>query len=401
MMNNIAEMKKAKTIEDLNLQNKRVFVRVDYNVPLNEDFSVSDDKRIAESMKTIRYALAKNAKIILASHLGRPKGMPNEKYSLKHVTPTLEKHLGQKVLFVPSLQKKDLDMLNNLENGQVALLENIRFSPDEEKNNLALAEVLAPYCDVFINDAFGTAHRKHASTYALPQIMKEKAAGFLLKSELDAFDKALGDPQRPLTLIVGGAKISGKLDLLKNVLSVVNNIVIGGAMSFTFLKQQGYGVGKSLVEDELLDAAQKILQDAAAKGVQIFLPVDVVCADNIQNPARIETLRVKAIPSDLMGLDIGPETLQVYNDVVAKSKTIVWNGPMGVFEMEQFCQGTFQLAEAVGKSQGYSVIGGGDTADAVRKAGCQDKVDYISTGGGASLEILEGKVLPAYQILIA
>lgn len=403
-MKNIDEMKKAKSIEQIDIENKRVLIRVDYNVPLTEDYKVSDDKRIYESMKTIQYALSKNAKVILVSHLGRPKGAPSEKYSLKHVIPNVEKHLGQNILFIESLAPEHLQKLNNMQNKQVALIENIRFDAGEEKNDPALAETLSNYCDVFINDAFGTSHRKHASTYALAQKVLASggstAAGFLLKSEIDAFDKALGDPKRPLTLIVGGAKISGKLNLLQNVLSLVNNIVIGGAMSFTFLKGQGHAVGKSLVEDELLDEGQKILAAAKKHNVKVYLPQDVICADDIKNPVTIENAQVSNMPQNLMGLDIGEQTIQTYGEVIAQSQTILWNGPMGVFELPQFSHGTFALAKAVADSNGYSVIGGGDTADAVMKSGYEEQVDYISTGGGASLEILEGKVLPAYEVLI-
>lgn len=399
-MQNIEEMKKVKTIEQIDIENKRVLIRVDYNVPLNEDFQVSDDKRIYESMKSIRYALEKNCKIILVSHMGRPKGQPLEKYSLKHVLSSVEKHLGQKILFIESLATEHMQQINQLQAKQVAIIENIRFHAGEENNDESLAELLSPYCDVFINDAFGTAHRKHASTYALAKKVPVKAAGFLLKSEIDAFDKALSNPQRPLTLIVGGAKVSGKLNLLKNVMGLVNNIIVGGAMSFTFLKALGYTVGKSLVEDDLLEEAKNILSVAKEKNVSIFLPTDVVCADDIKEPKTIQNTSIENIPSALMGLDIGEKTIKEYHDIVMRSATIVWNGPMGVFEMPQFSNGTFSLAKRVAQSKGYSVIGGGDTADAVVKSGCQDQVDYISTGGGASLKILEGKVLPAYQVLI-
>lgn len=399
-MQNIEEMKKVKTIEQIDITNKRVLIRVDYNVPLDEDFQVSDDKRIYESIKTIRYALEKNCKVILVSHMGRPKGQTLKEYSLKHILGSVEKHLGQKVIFIESLAAEHMQKLNDMQAQQVAIMENIRFHAGEEKNDESLADILAPYCDVFINDAFGTAHRKHASTYALAQKVSLKAAGFLLKSEIDAFDKALSNPPRPFTLIVGGAKVSGKLNLLQNVMGLVDNIIVGGAMSFTFIKALGHSVGKSLVEDDLIAEAKNILAAAKEKGVNILLPSDVVCADDIKDPKTIQNATIEDIPSALMGLDIGEKTIQAYKDIILHSATLIWNGPMGVFELPQFSNGTFSVAKAVAQSQGYSVIGGGDTADAVVKSNYQEQVDYISTGGGASLEILEGKILPAYQVLI-
>lgn len=398
MSKNIQIMQNVKSVREIDIKDKRVLIRVDFNVPMDSELNISDDTRIREAIPTINYCIDNGAKsIILVSHLGRPKGR-SEEFSLKAILKRLERLLAKDVVFVDSLDNAKIT-LNTLVDGSILLLENIRFYEGEEKNDSELSKQLADLCDVYVNDAFGTSHRKHASTYGVAQYAKEKVAGLLLKKEIDSFGIALSNPLRPLLLIVGGSKVSSKLTLLKSILEVVNKIIIGGAMSNTFLKAVGYDMKASLVEEDLLEEARSILRTAKEKGVKIYLPVDVVATDNIKEAKIIKISPAQDIPDDLMAVDIGPATVRLFNEVIRDCETIIWNGPMGVYENQKFSRGTFSISHTIADTYAYSVIGGGDTADAVDKAGDKDSMSFTSTGGGASLELLEGEVLPAFEVL--
>ncbi len=391
-------MQNVKSVREIDIKDKRVLIRVDFNVPMDSELNISDDTRIREAIPTINYCIDNGAKsIILVSHLGRPKGR-SEEFSLKAILKRLERLLAKDVVFVDSLDNAKIT-LNTLVDGSILLLENIRFYEGEEKNDSELSKQLADLCDVYVNDAFGTSHRKHASTYGVAQYAKEKVAGLLLKKEIDSFGIALSNPLRPLLLIVGGSKVSSKLTLLKSILEVVDKIIIGGAMSNTFLKAVGYDMKASLVEEDLLEEARSILRTAKEKGVKIYLPVDVVATDNIKEAKIIKISPAQDIPDDLMAVDIGPATVRLFNEVIRDCETIIWNGPMGVYENQKFSRGTFSISHTIADTYAYSVIGGGDTADAVDKAGDKDSMSFTSTGGGASLELLEGEVLPAFEVL--
>ncbi|WP_286030998.1 phosphoglycerate kinase [Helicobacter pullorum] len=398
MSKNIQIMQNVKSVREIDIKDKRVLIRVDFNVPMDSELNISDDTRIREAIPTINYCIDNGAKsIILVSHLGRPKGR-SEEFSLKAILKRLERLLAKDVVFVDSLDNAKIT-LNTLVDGSILLLENIRFYEGEEKNDSELSKQLADLCDVYVNDAFGTSHRKHASTYGVAQYAKEKVAGLLLKKEIDSFGIALSNPLRPLLLIVGGSKVSSKLTLLKSILEVVDKIIIGGAMSNTFLKAVGYDMKASLVEEDLLEEARSILRTAKEKGVKIYLPVDVVATDNIKETKIIKISPAQDIPDDLMAVDIGPATVRLFNEVIRDCETIIWNGPMGVYENQKFSRGTFSISHTIADTYAYSVIGGGDTADAVDKAGDKDSMSFTSTGGGASLELLEGEVLPAFEVL--
>lgn len=398
MSKNIQLMQNVKSIREVDIKGKRVLIRVDFNVPMDDELNISDDSRIREAIPTINYCIDNGAKsIILVSHLGRPKGKSDE-FSLKHVLKRLERLLAKDVVFVESLENAQVT-LNTLVDGSIVLLENIRFYEGEEKNDSVLSQKLANLCDVYVNDAFGTSHRKHSSTYGIAEYAKEKVAGLLLKKEIDSFAVALSNPLRPLLLIVGGSKVSSKLTLLKSILEVVDKIIIGGAMSNTFLKAIGYDTKSSLVENDLLEEAKDILRSAKEKGVKVYLPVDVVATDNVKVPKEIKITPAQDIPDGLMVVDIGPATVKLFNEVIRVSETIIWNGPLGVYEQQKFSRGTFSIAHTIADTYAYSVIGGGDTADAVDKAGNKDSMSFTSTGGGASLELLEGVVLPAFEVL--
>ena len=398
MSKNIQIMQNVKSVREIDIKDNRVLIRVDFNVPMDSELNISDDTRIREAIPTINYCIDNGAKsIILVSHLGRPKGR-SEEFSLKAILKRLERLLAKDVVFVDSLDNAKIT-LNTLVDGSILLLENIRFYEGEEKNDSELSKQLADLCDVYVNDAFGTSHRKHASTYGVAQYAKEKVAGLLLKKEIDSFGIALSNPLRPLLLIVGGSKVSSKLTLLKSILEVVNKIIIGGAMSNTFLKAVGYDMKASLVEEDLLEEARSILRTAKEKGVKIYLPVDVVATDNIKEAKIIKISPAQDIPDDLMAVDIGPATVRLFNEVIRDCETIIWNGPMGVYENQKFSRGTFSVSHTIADTYAYSVIGGGDTADAVDKAGDKDSMSFTSTGGGASLELLEGEVLPAFEVL--
>ena len=398
MSGNIQQMQNVKSLRETNLKDKRVLIRVDFNVPMDSELNISDDTRIREAIPTINYCIDNGAKsVILVSHLGRPKGRSNE-FSLKHILKRLERLLAKDVVFVDSLENAQVT-LNTLIDGSIVLLENIRFYEGEEKNDAELSQKLAKLCDVYVNDAFGTSHRKHASTYGIAQYAKEKVAGLLLKKEIDSFAIALSNPLRPLLLIVGGSKVSSKLTLLNSILNVVDKIIIGGAMSNTFLKAIGHDTKESLTEDHLLEDARNILRSAKEKGVKIYLPVDVVTTDDLKDPKEIKISRAQDIQDGLMAVDIGPATVKLFNEVIRDCETIIWNGPLGVYENQKFSRGTFSIAHTIADTYCYSVIGGGDTADAVDKAGNRDSMSFTSTGGGASLELLEGVVLPAFEVL--
>ncbi|NLU34294.1 phosphoglycerate kinase [Wolinella succinogenes] len=398
MVAGINLMQETKSIRDVEIEGKRVLIRVDFNVPMDSDFNISDDTRIREAIPTINHCIDNGAKsIVLVSHLGRPRGKSSE-FSLKHILKRLERLLNRSVIFVESLEGVS-SVMATLPQKSVILLENIRFLEGEEKNDEKLSKNLASLCDIYINDAFGASHRKHASTYGVAKFAPVKVAGLLLKKEIDSFAKALASPLKPVLLIVGGSKVSSKITLLSNILDVVDKIVIGGAMSNTFLKSLGYDMQRSLVEDPLVPEAAKILGLAKQKGVKIYLPVDVVCTDDIKNPKEIKITPAQDVPENFLAADIGPASVKLFSEVIRDCETIIWNGPMGVYEVQNFSRGTFQLAHVVADTYAYSVIGGGDTADAIDRAGEKDNMSFTSTGGGASLELLEGKILPAFEVL--
>ena len=391
------------TIDKVDLKGKRVLVRVDFNVPLDENLNITDDTRIVESLPTIKKIITEGGKAILMSHLGRPKGGPNPKYSLKPTAKRLSELLGKEVKLAPDCIGEEVkSMVSQMQNGDVLILENVRFHPEEEKNDPEFAKQLAELGDVYINDAFGSAHRAHASTEGVTKFLKVNAAGYLMQKELEYLGTAVTNPKRPYTAILGGAKISGKIDVINNLLDKVDTLIIGGGMAFTFFKAQGKEIGKSLLEEEKIELAKEVLEKVKTSGVNFLLPVDVVVASEFKNDSPASIVNVDSIPSDKMGLDIGPETIKLFKEEILKSKTVVWNGPMGVFEFDNFAKGTFAIAEALAEatSKGaITVIGGGDSAAAIAKAGLKDKVSHVSTGGGASLEFLEGKILPGVAAL--
>jgi phosphoglycerate kinase len=382
------------------IKGKRVLVRVDFNVPLSDDGKrVEDDTRIRAALPTIKHLVDGGARVILASHLGRPKDGPDPKLSLAPAAAHLAKLLDRPVKMAPDCIGAEVEELaKGLADGDILMLENVRFHKEEKKNDPAFAEKLASVAELYVNDAFGSAHRAHGSTEGVTKFLTPAAAGFLLQKEIEAFGKALGHPAKPFIAILGGAKVSDKIGVIKNLLGKVDSILIGGAMAYTFLKAQGMGVGKSLTEDDKLDLAREILADAKAKGVALMLPTDHVIADDFKVDANAKTVD-GAIPDGWMGVDIGPKTIEAFVAAVAGANTVVWNGPMGVFEMEPFSKGTFAVAKAVADSDCVSVVGGGDSVRAINESGLAAKFTHISTGGGASLELLEGKILPGIAAL--
>lgn len=382
-----------RTIKDVDYRGKRVLVRVDYNVPLKEG-RVKDNKRITASLPTIEYLLKEGASVVLMSHLGRPKGEYKEDLSMKPVAEELQKVLGKEVKFIPDknvVSQEVISKVKELKPGEVALIENTRFVKGEEKNDEAFAKELAKLGEAYVNDAFGTSHRAHASNVGVSKHLP-MALGFLVEKEVKNLDLVLKNPEKPYVAILGGAKVSDKINVIENLINIVDKIVIVGAMAFTFLKAKGVSVGKSLVEDDKIDFAKELLQKAKTKNVEIILPIDFVVADEVSEDAEAST--VKEIPADKMGLDIGSETVALIKEKLRGVKTVVWNGPCGVFEIDKFAKGTFEVAHILAEIDAVKIVGGGDSASAIKKSGYEDKFTHISTGGGASLEYLEGKVLP-------
>ncbi|RDU72278.1 phosphoglycerate kinase [Helicobacter aurati] len=393
----ISLMQQTKSIRDISIQSKNILIRVDFNVPMDKDFNISDDTRMREALPTINYCIDNGAKsIVLVSHLGRPKGK-DASFSLKHVIKRLERLLNREVFFADTIESAKKQQEINTH--QIILLENIRFYEGETKNDKELSRKLANLCDIYVNDAFGTSHRTHASTYGIAEFVSQKVAGILLKKEIDSFAKVTHNPLRPLLLIVGGSKVSSKLRLLHKVLNVVDKIIIGGAMSNTFLMAMGYDMQKSLVEQNLVDDAKNIMQLAKEKNVKIYLPVDIVSTDSLNHPKNIHITPSQDIPEHCIAADIGPASVKLFTEVITSCQTVIWNGPLGVYEINQFSRGTFNLAHTLANTYAFSFIGGGDTTDAIDKAGQRDNMSFISTGGGASLELLEGNILPTFEVL--
>jgi phosphoglycerate kinase len=387
-------------IDEIEVEGKRVFIRADFNVPLDQEGNITDDTRIKSTLPTVKSVLDRGGSVILTSHLGRPKGKVDKKYSLAPVAGRLSELLGKEVSFLEDCIGKVVEeKAQSLNTGDVILLENLRFHPEEEKNDEGFAGKLAGLADIYINDAFAVSHRAHASVEAITRFAKQAGAGFLIKDEITYFNRAMGKPERPLIAIIGGAKVSGKLEVLENLIQKVDKLLIGGAMAFTFLKAEGIEIGKSLVEDDLLDTARKVMKKADEMGAEIILPVDCVVADKVDAEAEYKTTTVKGIPADWLGLDIGEQTLELFKEAINEAKTIVWNGPMGVFEMEPFSKGTYGVVNLVADSPALSIVGGGDTDVAIHRSGKSDQISFISTAGGAFLELLKGGTLPAIKAL--
>ncbi|WP_345242574.1 phosphoglycerate kinase [Pontibacillus salipaludis] len=391
-------MNEKKTIQDVEVKGQKVFCRVDFNVPM-QDGEVTDDTRIRAALPTIQHLIEQGAKVILASHLGRPKGEAVDELRLDPVAKRLSDLLGQTVTKTDEAYGSEVDKaISEMENSDVLLLENVRFYPGEEKNDAELAKEFANLADLYVNDAFGAAHRAHASTEGIAQHLPA-VAGFLMEKELRVLGNALKDPERPFTAIIGGAKVKDKIGVIDHLIDKVDNLIIGGGLAYTFVKAQGYEIGQSLLEEDKIDLAKQYMEKAKEKGVNFYMPQDVIVGDDFSNDANTQVVNIDSIPADWEAMDIGPKTVELYADIVKSSKLVIWNGPMGVFELETFANGTKGVAEALGQTEGYSVIGGGDSAAAVEKFGYADQMDHISTGGGASLEFMEGKDLPGVVAL--
>jgi len=390
-----------KTVADIELKGKKVLMRADFNVPLDENSNITDDTRIVAALPTMTYILDQGAALILMSHLGRPKNEPDPKYSLEPIAKKLSEVLKRPVIFNDDgavTGPETVAAAAALKPGDVLLLQNTRFRGEEKKNDPEFSKELAELGDVFVNDAFGTAHRAHASTVGVAQILPG-VSGFLIQKELDFMGKALEAPARPFVAILGGAKVSDKIGVINNLLEKVDTLIIGGGMAFTFLKAQGYGIGKSMLEEDKIALAKELIAKAKARGVNLLLPVDVVAAEAFAADAAYKVVSIDAIPNESMGLDVGPETAKIFTKAILNAKTVIWNGPMGVFEMKAFAKGTEAIAKAMSESDAITIIGGGDSAAAVKILGYEDGMSHISTGGGASLEFLEGKKLPGIEIL--
>lgn len=387
-------------LQNLDVEGKNIFVRVDFNVPLDEERNIRDDTRIKAALPTIKYLLEQKAKVIIASHLGRPKGKFIPEFSLKPVSKRLSELIPQEVILAPDVIGDEVIKLKKeLKENQVLLLENLRFHPEETANDSTFAQLLAQEIDYYVNDAFGVCHRAHASVVAITQYVKKSAAGFLVKKEIDYLSKALHSPQKPYTAILGGVKVSDKIPVIENLLKKADTILIGGAMAYTFFKAQGFDVGRSLVEEDKIDLARLLLNRTQEEKVNFLLPSDHIVAAEADPGAEPKTVDSFPLPPDLMGLDIGPRTVEKYSNILARARTIFWNGPMGVFEIDTFSQGTKKIAEAVANSEALSIVGGGDSVAAVYKSGVSDKISHISTGGGASLEFIANETLPGIEAL--
>ncbi|NVF10531.1 phosphoglycerate kinase [Anaerococcus sp. AGMB00486] len=387
-----------KTVKDLNVSGKKVLVRVDFNVPLSKEEKgvIADDARIRAALPTIDYLSENGAKVILISHLGRPKGEANPEFTLKPVADWLKNKYGEKFHFIPSprvIDQNVKDKVNELKDGEIALLENTRFRPEETKNGEEFAKELSEISNLYVNDAFGTSHRAHASNVGVASILPS-AVGLLIEKEIDVMGKALETPEHPFVSILGGAKVSDKIGVIENLITKVDTILIGGGMAYTFLKAQGKEIGKSLLEEDKMDLSLELIKKAKNKGVEILLPIDVVIADEIKSGVETSIVDIDNIPEDKEALDIGPKTIELFASKIKDAKTVVWNGPMGVFEIKEFSNGTNEVAKALADSDAVTIVGGGDSALAIEKAGFKDKITHVSTGGGASLEFLEGKTLP-------
>lgn len=390
-----------KNIEDIEVRGRRALVRVDFNVPLDKEGNITDDNRITAALPTIRYLSDHGAKVVLMSHLGRPKGKPVAEMSLAPVAKRLSELLGKEVKFIASdavIDENVKKAVSELRDGDVALLENVRFRKEEEENDPEFAKELASLGDFFVQEALGTAHRAHASTAGVAAYIPA-VSGYLIEKEVKYLGAAVNDPKRPLVAIMGGAKVGDKIPIIENLLNKVDALLIGGGMMFTFYKAMGLEIGRSILDEDNVALSAKLIEEAGLKGVKILLPVDVVCADKFENGARMATVSRDAIPADMMGMDIGPETVKLFKEVIDQAGTVVWNGPMGVFEMSDFEAGTKAIAEALADCSAVTIIGGGDSASAVKKFGLEDKMTHISTGGGASLEFLEGKELPGIKVI--
>jgi len=388
-----------KSVRDIDLKGKSVIMRVDFNVPLDKDGNITDDTRIQAALPTIQYVLEQATKLILMSHLGRPKGQVKDELRLTPVSKRLSELLGKEVIQCKdSIGEETRKIISGMQVGDVALLENLRFHKEEEANDPEFAKTLAGYADVYVNDAFGTAHRAHASTEGIAHNLPA-VAGFLMEKEIDFLGRLLYQPEQPYIAIVGGAKVSTKIAVLEKLLEKVNILMIGGGMSYTFLKAKGFEIGRSLIETDKVSLAFELMKKAEEKGVKFMLPLDHVVAEKVDESAKTRTVETNSMPQQMIGLDIGPKTIRVYKKEIKQGKTILWNGPMGVFEVERFAKGTTQIAKALASCRGTTVIGGGDSVAAVNKIGVANKIDHVSTGGGASLEFLEGKELPGIQAL--
>ena len=390
-------------INKIDITNKKVFIRCDFNVPVDEYQNITDDRRIKSALNTIRYCIDNDCAVIIASHFGRPKNGFEDKFSLRPIAKRLHTLLKQEIKLAPNVVcEETIEMAQTLKSGEIMLLENMRFEEGETKNDSELSKTLASLADVFINDAFGVSHRAHASVEGIAQHfdIEHKAAGFLLAKEIKFFYHIIEEPKRPFVSIVGGSKVSGKLEALYNLVPKVDKIIIGGGMAFTFLKALGHEIGNSLVEEELIPEALKIMEEAKSLGVKFYLPVDVIAAEEFNSESFAKAVTVQEIPESWMGLDIGPASATLFAQALEDAHTILWNGPMGVYEMDKFAKGSTKLSHAVAKSYATTVVGGGDTADLVRRTGDEDEMTFISTGGGASLELIEGKVLPGVKALI-
>lgn len=388
-----------KTIEDIEVSDKKVLVRCDFNVPQDAEGNITDDRRIVETLKTIKYLIDNNAKVILCSHLGRPNGEFNMKYSLRPVAKRLSELLEKEVKMADDVIGDSAKALvENMEARDIVLLENVRFHAEEEKNDSEFAKQLAAFADIYVNDAFGTAHRAHASTAGVAQFLPA-VAGYLIEKEIEVIGGALDNPQRPFVAILGGKKVSDKIGVIENLIDKADRIIIGGGMAYTFLKAKGYEIGKSICEDDKMDLALSIIEKAKSKDVELIFPVDIVCTKEISQDSEGICADIEEIPTDLAGVDIGPKTIEIFKEKLKDAKTIMWNGPMGVFEIEQFAKGTNEIAKILSELDSITIIGGGDSAAAVEQGGYADKMTHISTGGGASLEYIEGKVLPGIDAL--